>query len=150
MKVKPAGREYIAMDHYTRVVYTGPLRLKLEELETFKVFKAVAENEYQETMRDIMTDNARLCMGEMKDICEQERIKLLTSVRYSAESNGVAERTIRVLTNAVRAMLHVSGLTRRRTYIIGCQRRHWAVVRDLRSVSPRNGPFTCIRRRQNE
>ena len=51
-----------------------------------------------------MTDNARqLSMGEMRQICEQEGIKLHTSVPYSPESNGVAERTIGVLTNAVRA-----------------------------------------------
>ena len=83
-----------------------------------------------------MTDNARkLCMGEMKDICEQEGIELHTLVRYSPESNGVAERTSRVLTNAAGAMLHDSGLTRQRTYIIGCQRRHWAVVHHLRSYA---------------
>ena len=84
----------------------------------------------------MMTNNARkLCTGEMNDICEQETIKLHTSVRYSPESNGVAERTTGVFTNAARAMPHDSGLTRRRTYIIGCQRRHWAVVRHLRSVT---------------
>ena len=57
-----------------------------------------------------MTDNARKpCMGEMKVICEQGGIKLHTSVWYSPESNGVTERTIGVLTNAVLAMLHDSG-----------------------------------------
>ena len=57
-------------------------------------------------MREIMTDNPReLCMGDMRFICEKEGIKLQTSVRYSPKSNGVAERTIGVLTNAVRAML---------------------------------------------
>jgi len=50
-----------------------------------------------------MTDNAReLCMGEMREICERDGIKLHMSVRYSPESNGVAERTIGVLTGAVR------------------------------------------------
>ena len=44
-----------------------------------------------------MTDNAReLCMGEMKDTCELEGIKLHMSVWYSPELNGVAERTIRI------------------------------------------------------
>ena len=46
----------------------------------------------------------------MKVIYEQEGNKLHTSVRYSLESNGVAERTIGVHTNAVRAMLHDSSL----------------------------------------
>ena len=44
-------------------------------------------------------------MGEMHDICVQEGIKLHTSVPYHPASNGVAECAIRVLTNAVQAML---------------------------------------------
>ena len=60
----------------------------------------------QKRMREIMTDNAhKLCMGEMKAICEQEGIKLHTSVRYSPKSNGVAKRMIGLLTNALCAML---------------------------------------------
>ena len=49
-------------------------------------------------------------MGELRQIREQEGIKLHTSVQHSPESDGVAERTNGVLTNAVRAMLHDSGL----------------------------------------
>jgi hypothetical protein len=47
-------------------------------------------------------------MGEVRDIYERDGIKLHTSVRYSPESNGVAEHTIGALTGAVRAMLHDS------------------------------------------
>ena len=107
------GREYKynVVDDYTCAVYTRPLRLKSEAPEVFKVFKATAENESQRSMREIMTDNAReMCMGEMKAICEQAGIKFNMSVRYSPKSNGVAERAIGVLTNAMRAMLHDSGL----------------------------------------
>ena len=39
------------------------LRLKSEAPEAFKTFRAVAENELQKRMHEIMTDNARqLCM----------------------------------------------------------------------------------------
>jgi len=92
-------------------VYTRPLRLKPNAPEGFKIFKVAAENESQRRMREVMTDNAReLSMGGMRQTCEQEGIKLNTSVRYSLESNGVAEHTIGVLTNAVRAMPQDSGL----------------------------------------
>ena len=50
MQVKWGGGkeyEYIAVDDYTRVVYTQPLRLKSEAPKAFKVFKAVVENESQ-------------------------------------------------------------------------------------------------------
>jgi len=58
-----------------------------------------------------MTDNAReLSMGEALDICGQDGIKLHTTIPYHPASNGVAERTIGVLTNAACAMLYDSGL----------------------------------------
>src|SRR5882757_4515829 len=92
-------------------VFTRPLRHKSEAPEIFKVLKAAVENESGKTLREVMTDNARnLCMGDMQDTCKREGIKLHTSVRYSLESNGIAERTIGVLTSSVRAMLHDSGL----------------------------------------
>ena len=74
MQVKSAGGkeyEYIAVDDYTRAVYTQPPRLKSAAPEAFGVFKAVAENESQKRMCEITTDNAHeLCMREMKDICK--------------------------------------------------------------------------------
>jgi len=108
-----AGKEYeyIVVDEYSRTVYTRPLRLKPNAPEAFKVFKAAAENESWRRMREIKMANAReLSMGGMRQTCEQEGIKLHTSVRYNPESNGVAERTIGVLMNAVHAMPHDSGL----------------------------------------
>ena len=87
------------------------MRLKPNAPEAFKIFKAAAEDECQKRMHKVMTDNAReLSMGGMRQTCEQEGIKLHTSVLYSPESNGVTERTIGVLMNAVLAMLHDSGL----------------------------------------
>jgi len=59
-------------------------------------------------MREITMDNAS--MGGMRQTGEQEGIKLHTSVRYSPKSNGVPERMIGVLMNAVRAMVRNSGL----------------------------------------
>lgn len=107
MQVQSAGGksyEYVAVDDFNRAVYTQPLRSKSDAPEAFKAFNAAAENESQQKIREVMTDNAReLCMGEMKQICEREGIKLHTSVRYSPESNGVAERMIGVLTNSARA-----------------------------------------------
>jgi hypothetical protein len=56
--------EYVAVDDYTRAVYTNPLRLKSEAIDAFKSFKAAVENESKKKLREIMTDNAReLSMG---------------------------------------------------------------------------------------
>jgi len=52
--------------------HTRPSRFKSEAPEAFKISR-------------------KLCMGEMKDICEPEGIKFHASVRCSPESNGIAE-----------------------------------------------------------
>jgi hypothetical protein len=103
--------EYIVMDDYTCVVYTRPLHLKSEVVDVFWMYKAAAEGELGKRLREVMTDNAgELSKGEMRKICEEEGIWLSTTVPYRPASNRVAERTIRVLTSVVRAMLHDVGL----------------------------------------
>ena len=114
MPVKSAGgREYlyVVVDNCTRTVYAKPLQLKSEAIEAFKAFKVAAENESGKKIQEVMMDNTQeLCMGEMQDLCTQEGIKLHTSVPYHPALNRVAKCTIRVLTNAVWAMLQDSGL----------------------------------------
>ena len=103
-----SGREYmyIVVDDYTRAVYARLLRFKSVAIEAFKALKAAAENESGKGIREAMTDNAHeLSMGKMCDICERGSNKLHTISSYRPTSNGVAERRIGVLANAVRAML---------------------------------------------
>jgi len=89
---------------------TRPLFLKSEAPEAFKAFRVATENGSGKWLCEVMTDNAReLSMGEMRDICERNGIKLHTTVPYHPVSNGVAERAIGVLTTAARAMLHDAG-----------------------------------------
>ena len=105
---------YVVVDDFTRAVYTCSLRLKSEAVDAFKAFKAVVENELGREIREVMTDNApELSMSEMCRFCEAEGIKLSTTVPYRPASNGVAERTIGVLTSSVRAMLADSGFVGR-------------------------------------
>jgi len=86
------------------------LFLKLEAPEVFKAFRAATENGSGKWLREVMTDNVcELSMGEMRDICKRNGIKLHMTVLYHPVSNGVAERAIGVLTMAARAMLHNAG-----------------------------------------
>jgi len=58
-----------------------------------------------------MTDNVhKLSMARMCDISKRNSTKLHTTVPYHPMSSIVAERMIGVLTNAVCAMFHNSGL----------------------------------------
>ena len=97
---------YVIVDDFTRAVHVRPLRLKSDAVEAFKSFKAVDENESGKEIQEVLMDNAcELCLGKMGDLCKQEGIKLHTMVPYRPASNGVAERTIRVLTSVVRVTL---------------------------------------------
>ena len=59
----------------------------------------------------VMTDNTReLTMGEIWEVCEHNGTKLYMTVLYHPVSNGVTEWMISVLTGAIRATLHDSGL----------------------------------------
>ena len=74
------GREYAytVVDGYTLVVYTRLLRLKSGAAGAFKSFRA-AENKSGSRLRAVMTDNmCKLSMGGVRDICEQDGIKLYT------------------------------------------------------------------------
>jgi len=73
------GREYAytVMDDHARAVYTRPPRLKSEAADAFKSFRAAAENKFVSRLRAVMINNAcELSMGEVRDICEQDGIKL--------------------------------------------------------------------------
>jgi len=74
------GREYAytVVEGYTLVVYTRPLQLKSEAADAFKSFRET-ENKSGSRLRAVMTDNMRkLSMGGVRDICEQDGIKLHT------------------------------------------------------------------------
>ena len=71
----------------------------------------MAETESGKKLREVLTDNAReLSQEEIRRICEETGVKLNTTVPYHPASNGIAERTIGVLTNAICAMLHDADL----------------------------------------
>ena len=71
------------------------MRLKLDALEVFKIFKAAAENESQKR-----NDGQRAQVEYGR--AEADLRAHVGTIR--PESDGVAERTIGVLTNAVRAI----------------------------------------------
>jgi len=101
---------YVAVDDYTHAVYTRLLFFKSEAPEAFKAFRAATENGSGKRLCKVMTDNARkLSMGEMRDICKCDSIKLHLTVPYHPVSNGVAQCAIGVLTTAACAMLHNAG-----------------------------------------
>ena len=113
---------HFVVGEYTGTLYGRPWRFKSEAVEAFKAFRAAAENGSGKRIQEIMTDNTReLSIGEVSDICEYDGIKLHTTVPY------LAEPMIRVLTNAVRALL----LTRACREEASAQQRTFAIGRRL-------------------
>ena len=75
------GREYAytVVDDYTRAAYTRPPRPKSEAADAYKSLRVAAENKSGFRLRAVVIDNAReLSMGEVRDICKQDGIKLYT------------------------------------------------------------------------
>jgi len=107
------GEKYFVsfIDDYSRTIWIFGLRRKSEVFQTFKRFKALAENQTGHRLKAIRTDNAGDYLVEtMQDYLADEGIKHEQTVPYSPSQNGVAERGNRTVVEGVRTMLHESGL----------------------------------------
>ena len=62
-------------------------------------------------LRTIHTDNAKEYMaGHTKEVYKTNGVQHTTTVPYTPQENGIAERVNRTIMNAARASLHHSGL----------------------------------------
>ena len=106
--VSVGGWEYIYVvgDNCTCAVCTPP---KSKIIDAFKTFKAATENESGKNMQELMTDNVwELSTGKVCHFARRKGSSL--TLPYHLALNGMAKKTIGALTNAVRSMLHGSGL----------------------------------------
>jgi transposase InsO family protein len=100
------GKRYFMtfIDDYTRFCYVYLLKSKDEALHYFKVYKAEVENQLERKIKHVRMDRG----GEyFSNGIVHER-----TPPYSPESNGMAERKNRTLTEVVNAMLDTAGMSR--------------------------------------
>lgn len=86
-----------------RLVYF--LKRKDEVFTKFQEFKKLAETQTGKKLKAIRTDNGREYINQtMKEFMNKEGIRHQTTMAYTPEQNGVAERCNRTIMERARAM----------------------------------------------
>jgi hypothetical protein len=139
------GKKYflIIIDDYSRAVWVESLTLKSEVVSKVREYNLRFETGYGAKIRGIMADNGtEFVNSEMNRYLKDKGITLYTSVPYTHEQNGVAERGIRTITEGARAMLYASKLPK---HLWSVAVKTMAYLRN-RSPARANGGVTPIER----
>eukprot|EP00253_Pinus_taeda_P014774 PITA_14774 len=94
-------------DDYSCKTWIYFLKMKDEVFTWFCHFKAMIKNQSEKRIKILRIDNeTEYESNEFHDYCREASIKRETTIPYTPEQNGVAERNNRTIMEAVRAMLH--------------------------------------------
>ena len=139
--VSKGGSEYFVtvLDDYSKLSVVHPIARKSETPTVIKeVSSHLLETQTGPTTQRLRCDNgSEYINAELKSFCKDKGIKLETTVRYTPEQNGAAERLNRTLLDKVRPMLADSGLSK------------YAVGRGTSYGQPRAQPLACERASQD-
>src|SRR3954464_9206016 len=109
------GKKYFMtlIDDSTRFCYVYLLNTKDEALHYFKIYKAEVENQLEKKIKRVRFDSGgEYFSNDFNSFCAEHGIIHERTPPYSPQSNGVAERKNRTLTDLVNAMLDTSGLSK--------------------------------------
>ena len=109
------GKRYFMtlIDDATRFCYVYLLQTKDEALDYFKIYKAEVENQLERKIKRLRSDRGGEYFPKVFDeFCEEHDTIHERTPSYSPQSNGVAERKNRTLTDLVNAMLDTAGLSK--------------------------------------
>jgi len=109
------GRRYFMtfIDDCTRFCYVYLLKTKDEALHYFKVYKDEVENQLEKKIKRLWSNRGgEYFSNEISEFCAVHGIIHERMPPYSPQSNGIAERKNRTLTDLVNAMLETAGLSK--------------------------------------
>ncbi len=109
------GKKYFMtlIDDCTRFCYVYLLKTKDEALHYFKTYKVEVENQIERQIKRLRSDRGgEYFSNEFTSFCEEFGIIHERTPPYSPQSNGLAERKNRTLTEMVNAMLDTAGLSK--------------------------------------
>ncbi|KFD64403.1 hypothetical protein M514_23427 [Trichuris suis] len=112
----PAGHRYMLtlIDDHTRFTMVRLIKSKSEVTSVIKEYVARMENRFGRSPIAFRTDNGREYLGsELSNFFNSEGIQHETTVPYTPQQNGVAERKNRSLTEMATCMLLDAGLHNR-------------------------------------
>jgi len=106
------GNNYFVtlLDDYSKFSAVQPLPHKTDTAAAVKSVLTLLENQTGYRVQRLRCDNgSEYINADLKAFCDTKGIKLETTVRYTPEQNGAAERLNRTLMDKVRPMLAASG-----------------------------------------
>jgi hypothetical protein len=109
------GKRYFTtfIDDCTRFCYIYLLKLKDEALHYFKIYKVEVENHLKRKIKRLLSDRGgEYFSNDFSEFCAEHDIIHERTPPYSPQSNGIAERKNRTLTDLVNAMLDTAGLSK--------------------------------------
>jgi hypothetical protein len=109
------GKRYFMtfIDDCTRFCYVYLLKTKDEALNFLKAYKAEAENQLERKIKRLRSDRGgKYFANTFDEFCVEHGIVHERTPPYSPQSNGIAERKKRTLTELVNAMLDTAELSR--------------------------------------
>ena len=100
------------IDDAIRYCYIYLLKTKDEAFHYIKIFKAKVENQIERKIKRLRDDHGgEYISNEFSQFCAEYSIIHEVTPPYSPQSNGVAERKIRTLTDLVNTMLESSSMS---------------------------------------
>jgi transposase InsO family protein len=109
------GKRYFMtlIDHCTRFFYVYLLKSKHEAFHYFKIYKAEIENQLARKIKRVQSDSGgEYFSNEFSEFCAEHGIIHERTPPYSPESNRIAKKKNRTLTDLVDAMLKTVGLSK--------------------------------------
>lgn len=96
---------FVLVDDHSRMTFTYFLKTKDEAFEKFCEFKAYVENQTGKKLKKFRSDNGtEFCNRRFDNLFNVCGIERQTSTPYTPQQNGLAERTIRTLTERALCM----------------------------------------------
>lgn len=104
---------FTLIDDFSRKVFVYFLKLKSEVTDVFVDFQRMVENQCGCRIKILRTDNGLEYMNEgLSAVLRKSGIRHQTSIPYTPEQNGLAERMNRTLCEKARCMIFDAGLER--------------------------------------
>lgn len=101
------------IDDYSRKIFIYPIKSKDEVFSCFTEFKKRVENETENKIKVLRTDNGLEYVNKkFKQFCADNGIKHETSTIYTPQQNGIAERNNRTILEKARCMLIDANLSK--------------------------------------
>lgn len=102
------------IDDKSRKTFVYFLKGKDEVFTKFQEFKKLVETQTGKRLKAVRIDNGREYVNQaMKEFMNKEGIRHQTTVEYTPEQNGVAERCNRIIMEKARAMIEAANLDHR-------------------------------------